>query len=98
MPLNPDVGGALSPVNLLLPPAPRVVRIDPEDYVDADGEDALRVVVVLGNETTDDQLLSDSMGQIQRAIRDALHDRGITKFPYIHFATEAELAAHEVED
>ena len=74
-----------------LPREPRVERIESEEYVNADGEDALKVTVVLSNDTTDEQLSGDNSLALKSAIYDSLQAAGISLFPYIFLATEAEL-------
>jgi hypothetical protein len=81
----------------LLPQEPRVVRVTPEDYVDADGDDALRVTVVLADGTTDEQITGENVWAIKLAIRDSLRAKGIRLFPYIFLVTEQDLAS-QAED
>jgi hypothetical protein len=77
--------------NLKLPKRPHVEAITVEDYVTYDGDDALRVQIIIGEDTTDDELMSKSSVAIKTAIRDALRRAGITKFPYIYVAKPSEL-------
>lgn len=77
---------------LKLPARPVVIDIIPEPYVDSLGDEALRILVVLGNDTTDEELSADRMRPIETAITDALNAAGITLFPYIFLTTEDEHA------
>ena len=81
-----------------LPREPHVVLIIPEEYVNFEGEDALKVTIVLSNDTTDEQLAGDNVFRLNSVIRHAVQDAGIALFPYTFFATEAELEELELED
>jgi hypothetical protein len=72
-----------------LPKRPRVLEIHVRPYVDSLGENELLVQVVLDNDTTEEEIRSESMDRIREVIADALvHDE---RFPYVRFATKAEL-------
>jgi hypothetical protein len=76
---------------LKLPKRPHVEAITVENYVTYEGEEALRVQIVIGEDTTDQELMSKSSVAIKNAIRDALRDAGIKKFPYVYVAKPSEL-------
>lgn len=75
-----------------LPPSPPVSRVQWEDYVDSDGEDALRVLVVLPDEVDEFKFDGRSITKLKTAIHESLQKHGIHKFPYIFLAKEADLA------
>jgi hypothetical protein len=85
------ISRALDLQRLSLPPRPKVDEIRWEPYVDSLGEDALRVWITLSDDTRDEDLRG-TRSPIQRAIHDALLREGIDLFPYLRFATHAELA------
>ncbi|MBX9791178.1 MAG: hypothetical protein K2Y37_19840 [Pirellulales bacterium] len=89
---------ALDLSRLALPSEPRVVGIKVDEYVDSDGADALRVTVVLTNDTTDEQLSGENSWALKSAIRESLRAHGVQLFPYIFLATEAELASGSGEE
>lgn len=78
---------------LRLPSEPKVKRITVSDYSDAEGKDALRVTVVLANDTTDDQLGGENVWSLKSAIRDKMLPTSEGRFTYIFLVTEADLAA-----
>ena len=81
----------LDPKKLKLPPRPPIEAIEVEDYVTWDGDDALRVRIILGEDTTDDDITGEAVIDIKSAIRDSLIAAGIDKFPYTSFAKRSEL-------
>jgi hypothetical protein len=74
-----------------LPREPHVVRIESEEYVNADGEDALKVMFVLSDDTTLAQLTGENVVSLKSAIYNALRAERISLFPYIFLTSEAEL-------
>jgi hypothetical protein len=76
---------------LNLPPRPLVESIEVEEYVTWDGDDALRVQVILGEDTTDDDITGEAVIAIKSAIHDSLLAAGIEKFPYTSFVKRSEL-------
>jgi hypothetical protein len=87
---------ALDLKTLTLPPYPKVERVEVEDYVDSDGEPALRVLVVIDEATDIDKNLGREVGQLKDAIRDSLQSHGISLFAYIFLAKPSELV--EIDD
>lgn len=77
---------------LPLPPRPKVLQIAVEDYVDASGDDALRVDVLIDDNATLEDIRSGGVRQLKRAISDRLRSEGIELFPYIFLAKPSELA------
>ena len=84
---------ALNPKKLKLPARPPVEAIEVEEMVDWEGEEGLRVQVILGEDTTDDDLTGESAIELKFAIRDALSAEGIEEFPYVYVAKRSELEA-----
>ncbi|MBW3541908.1 MAG: hypothetical protein KY476_16690 [Planctomycetes bacterium] len=80
----------LDPRKLDLPPAPRVVAIEVEDYVDWAGDDALRIYVTIPDDTRDEELTGENGLQLKDAIYDRLLAHGIELFPYVRLRTESE--------
>jgi len=74
-----------------LPREPHVERIESEEYVNADGEDALKITVMLSDDTTLEQLTGENVVSLKSAIYNALRAERISLFPYIFLATQAEL-------
>jgi hypothetical protein len=99
VPVDTKVRAALSLKRLKLPPKPRVLAIEAEDYVDWTGDEALRVWVVIDENTTDEELQNGrAIIQLKSAIHDSLLKNGITLFPYITLTKPSErLAADEEE-
>ncbi len=56
-----------------------------------DGEDALRVMVVIGEDVDVEKVDGDDVNLVKRAIRDKIRGAGIERWPYIHFARPSEL-------
>jgi hypothetical protein len=79
-----------------LPDRPKVIRVGARSYVDHTGEDAILVQVVLEDDTTDEELKSEQMEQIEAAIRSALE--ADVRFPYFRFATVQEIESEADED
>lgn len=83
---------ALDLKGLSLPPSPRVVSVEAEDYTDSSGEPALRVLVTLDEAADIENLSGEAIGKLKSAIRDSLRRHGVTVFPYIFLAKPSELA------
>jgi hypothetical protein len=81
----------LDPQKLNLPPRPIIEEIEVEEYADWEGEDALRVQIILAEDTTDADITGEAAIDIQTAIRDALLAEGIREFPYVFVAKRSEL-------
>ena len=76
---------------LKLPEKPHVEALEVEDYWDAEGKDALRVEVIISEDTKDKDLTGEAVIDIKGAIRDSLRAQGIQEFAYIFFAKPSEL-------
>lgn len=81
----------LSKLRPHLPGTPRVTAIEVEPYVDHTGEDALRVMVVLGPKTPERDRSWTRLAPIERLIRDRLLAAGINLFPYIRYVKRSEM-------
>lgn len=76
-----------------LPPKPRVLSIEATDYVDWSGDPALRILVTIAEDTTDEELMNGkAISQLRNAIHDSLLANGISLFPYSNLAKPSELA------
>ncbi len=93
------VRSALRLKSLDLPPKPRVLSIEAEDYVDWTGDEALRVWVTIAEDTTDEELLNGKATiQLKNAIHDSLLSKGITLFPYIRITKPSERYPSDEEE
>lgn len=84
------VRDALDMKKLDLPATLPIVAIEVEDFADWQGNDALRVWVILSDDVKDEQLTGEAAIQTKFAIHDNLLARGVQLFPYVTFATETE--------
>jgi len=89
---------ALDLKKLALPPGLPVTRLEVEDYADADGEPALRVLAVIAESVVIEQVSGRDVVAMKSAIRESLWQRGITLFPYVFIAKQSELDEDEDED
>ena len=93
------VRSALRLKSLDLPPKPRVLSIEAEDYVDWTGDEALRVWVVIDEDTTDEELQNGkAIIQLKMAIHDSLLSKGITLFPYTRITKPSERFPSDEEE
>jgi hypothetical protein len=92
MPTDTNLQEAIDLTQLRLPPDLRVLSIEAEDYTDWSGDPALRVSVVIDENTDVDHLSGDTINEFKRVIHDNLLQHGITLFPYFRFAKPSELA------
>lgn len=90
MDLNERIDEALRLDRLNLPPKPRVVRLEWEPYEDWDGEESLKVWVILDDATTDEEILKGPIREIKDEIIGSLRQQQVQLFPYIFFAGESE--------
>ncbi|HKI19266.1 MAG TPA: hypothetical protein VKA15_15375 [Isosphaeraceae bacterium] len=81
-----------------LPRNPKVVDIRVEDYVDTDGEDALRVWVILDESVKVEKLRGEDLNAWNSAVRQRIRDQGVTLWPYIGFVKQSELDEKDDED
>ena len=75
---------------LALPPYPHVLSAEVEDYTDADGEAALRVNVILAEDTDLDRVTGEDSLNLRSAIRRNLVAKNSTLFPYIFLEIKGE--------
>jgi hypothetical protein len=75
---------------LAFPPEFKVVELRVEDYVTYDGDDALRINVILADETNEDQLDGQTVMDLRRAIQDRLAAIGVHLFPFIYLRKVTE--------
>jgi len=94
MPID-EIQRLISLEALDLPGGVDVERIDVEPYVDSDGEDALRILIVL-NDQTDLPLPKGWSPEVKDRIHQTLLRGGCHLFPYTHYALESEL--QEISD
>src|SRR5580692_7676007 len=87
------VQDALKPSKLRskLPRNPKVVDIRVEEYVDTDGEDALRVTVILDEKVEVEKLSGNDITDLKMAIHDRIRQQGVELWPYVRFAKQSEL-------
>lgn len=95
MPVSDAILDALDLSKLRLPPSPRVIRLEVEDYEDADGEPALRILAVIDEATNLDEVKGRDVGDLKFAIHESLLQHGVTLFPYIFLAKPSELEEDE---
>ncbi len=90
----------LDPRDLELPPLPKVVDIKTELFVSSTGADALRVWVILDDDTTDEDQswlkVRPIEDAIQHAIQSALPLYGLEITPFVWFRTKSEFADERV--
>jgi hypothetical protein len=88
----------LSKMRSKLPRDPKVVDIRVEDYVDTDGEDALRVWVILDESVDVENVSGDDVMAVKRTIHDRVRELGVELWPYIHMAKQSEFDEEDEED
>ena len=99
MAVDQKILDALKPSDLKpkLPRNPRVVDIRVEDYVDTDGEDALRVTVILDEKVNVEKVRAEDTIALKSTIRDWIRDLGVELWPYIFVAKQSELDEDDEE-
>jgi hypothetical protein len=99
MPVDQRIRNALklSDLKSKLPKSPRVVDIRVEDYVDAQGEDALRVWVIIDEEVNIEKFNGDDISSLKTAIRDRIFKLGVDLWPYVRIAKQSELDERDEE-
>lgn len=66
--------------------------------MDTDGEEALRVLVVLPDEVDEFKFDGRSISQLKTAIHESLLEHHVQRFPYIFLAKEADLVVQPGAD
>jgi hypothetical protein len=87
----------LSDLKSKLPRNPKVVDVRVEDYVDSDGEDALRVWVILDEKVKVEKLDGDDITAVKRTIHDRIRELGVELWPYIRMTKQSELDEKDEE-
>jgi hypothetical protein len=87
----------LSKLKSKLPRDPKVVDIRVEDYVDSDGEDALRVTIVI-DEDVDVEKSGQEITDLKSAVRRRIRELGVELWPYIQIAKPSELEEDDDEE
>jgi hypothetical protein len=85
---------ALDLKKLRLPKSPPVEAIEVEDYTDWSGNDALRVWVILEEDTNVENVSGNDVIQLKEILHDRLIAQGISLFPYVHFVKASERQPH----
>jgi len=100
MPVDQKIRDALQ-LNKLkskLPKSPRVVDVQIEDYVDSDGEDALRALVILDEDVDVEKLRAEDITSLINMIRSRVREQSVDLWTYIRFAKQSELDEPDEED
>jgi hypothetical protein len=82
---------ALDLNKLKLPPSPKVIRLEVEDFTDMDGEPGLRILAVIDEDTDIEQVRGRDVTRMKMAIHDSLLQHGIDLFPLVFIAKPSEL-------
>ena len=80
------------------PRNPKVVDIRVEEYVDSDGEDAMRVTIVIDEDVDVENFDGDEITALKSAIRERIRALGIEMWAYIQIAKPSELEQDDVEE
>ena len=73
----------LGKVKSKLPRNPKVVDIRVEDYVDSDGEDALRVTIVIDEDVDVEKVSGQDLSDLVNAIRSRIRELDVERWAYI---------------
>lgn len=92
MPVTAKMRKALDPKKFRRPPGFGVTKLDIEDYTDWDGDEALKVRVLLDESFDPEKVGGQAISDFKRAIRDALRKQDVTVWVYFSFAKPSELA------
>src|SRR5262249_54853202 len=68
-----------------LPRNPKVIDIRVEDYVDSDGEDALRVTIVIDEGVDVENTKGEDLSDLVNAVRGRIRELGVERWAYIWF-------------
>jgi hypothetical protein len=88
----------LSKMRFRLPKNPKILDIRVEDYVDTDGEDALRVTVVIDEDVDVEKTSARDIADVMNAIRGRIRELGVERWAYIWFAKPSELQEDDDEE
>jgi hypothetical protein len=81
-----------------LPRNPKVVDVRVEDYVDSDGEDALRVMIVIDEDVDIENVSGQEITDLKSAIRRRVRELGVELWPYMQIAKPSELEEDRDEE
>jgi len=81
----------LKPENLDLPPIPKVDAIEWFPFTDSVGDPAIRITVIIPDDTPPDHRERKLTREIEDRIARAIRDTGIEDSPYIRTLTRADL-------
>jgi hypothetical protein len=88
----------LGKVKSKLPLNPKVVDIRVEDYVDSDGEDSLRVTIVIDEDVDVEKVSGQDLSDLVNAIRSRIRKLDVERWAYIGFAKPSELEEDNDEE
>lgn len=88
----------LGKVKSRLPRNPKVVDIRVEDYVDSDGEDALRVTIVIDEDVDVENVSGQDLSDLVNAIRSRIRELDVERWVYVGFAKPSELEEDDDEE
>jgi hypothetical protein len=94
MAMDHNVIEALRLDSLTLPPSLDVQEVRVEEHTNADGEDSLRVLVVIGETIDPAEVSGADVAELKWQIRERLRAQGISLFAYIFLAKPSELQDH----
>lgn len=83
---------------LELPPRPRIVEVEAEEFVDHMGDDALWIYLYIAEDTLDKDYDAGSIIQIRRVISDFLSLNGVEQSVYTRILKKSEYEAAFAED
>jgi len=75
-----------------------VESIEVEETVDWEGDEGLRVQVIIGEDTRDEELTGKFAKGLRFAIRDALAAQGVNEFPHLFLAKPSELTPNRDDE
>jgi hypothetical protein len=81
-----------------LPRSLEIRDIRVEDYVDTDGEDALRIWVIIDEDVDVEKVHGDDITALKRAIHDRVRELGVERWPYTHIAKQSEFDEEDDEE
>ncbi len=93
-----EIKKALAEVERSLSGTPRIASMEPALYVDSSGYDAARITVTLEDPPGRDLYDWKELKPIRDAIFEAFQQRSMSRWPYVDFQLQSELAAEEPED
>lgn len=98
MPVAQSTLDAVDLNELKLPASLAVCNIEVEEYYDFDGDEALRVNVIIDESVDVENFNGREIGDLHQAIGDSLRAHGVTVFPYIFIFKESERNISDEEE